>query len=141
MLASIFVRFWCQHASIFPSKIHQKPCKNRFQDASLFRSIFASIFLRISFDFGSQLGAMLTTFSLKTWQARTSRGWFVLGLSFFCGFLGVLAPSWRPLGSIWEGSGLHFGAFWCPFSSEFPNFLAPAFSATLLSPMLKHFLH
>ena len=64
-LASIFARFWCQHASIFLQKIHQNPFKNRSQDASIFRSIFASIFLRFSFDFGSQLGAMLTTFSLK----------------------------------------------------------------------------
>ena len=45
-LALIFVRFLCQHASIFPPKIHQNPPKNRFQDASLFRSIFAWIFRR-----------------------------------------------------------------------------------------------
>ena len=45
-LASIFARFWCQHASIFGPNIHQNPSKNRFQDASLFRSIFASIFRR-----------------------------------------------------------------------------------------------
>ena len=30
--------FKCQHASIFPLKIHQNPSKNRFQNASLFRS-------------------------------------------------------------------------------------------------------
>ena len=115
-LASIFARFWCQHASILPPKIHQNPSKNRFQDASFFRSIFASIFLRFCFDLGGQLGAMLATFSLKIRRPNLTPGSFMLGLSFF-GFLGVLAASWRPLGSIWEGSGLHFGGFWCLFSS------------------------
>ena len=53
--------------------------------------------------------------------------WVVyVGSIFFFNFLGVLAPSWRPLGSIWEGSGLHFGGFWCPFSSQFPSFLIQA---------------
>ena len=62
-----------------------------------------------------------------------------VGPIFFFGFLGVLAPSWRPLGSIWEGSGLHFGGFWCPFSSNFQAFCTHFFSN--LSPMLKHLLH
>ena len=39
----IIARFWCQHASIFLQNIHQNLSKNRFQDASLFRSISASI--------------------------------------------------------------------------------------------------
>ena len=60
-------------------------------------------------------------------------------LAIFCVFLDVLTPSWRPLGSIWEGSGLHLGCFWCPFSSQFPNFCTHIFSN--LSPMLKHLLH
>ncbi|MEC8306122.1 MAG: hypothetical protein VX034_15465, partial [Planctomycetota bacterium] len=77
---SIFARFWCQHASILPPKIHQNPSKNRFQDASFFRSIFASIFLRFCFDFGGQLGAMLATFSLKIQQGYLREGSFLLDL-------------------------------------------------------------
>ena len=83
----------CLH---FPPKIKQHPSKNRSQDASIFRSIFASIFLRFCFDFGRQLGAMLATFSLKTWRLRTSRGWFMLGRSSFSIFW---AP-WPPLGAL-----------------------------------------
>ena len=70
---SILDRSWCQLASIFPPKIHEKPPKNRSQEASFFRSIFASIFYRCLFDFGSQLGAMLATFSSKM-------GWLIRGV-------------------------------------------------------------
>ena len=42
------MRFGCQLASIFLPKIHQNPFKNRSQDASLFRLIFAWIFRRTS---------------------------------------------------------------------------------------------
>ena len=85
-LASIFARFWCQHASIFPPKIHQNPSKNRFQDASLFRSIFASIFLRFWFDFGRQLGAMLATFFFKTRRRIPRQPHSLLRLSSFSVF-------------------------------------------------------
>ena len=106
-LASIFARFWCQHASIFLPKIHQNPSKNRSQDASLFRSIFASIFLRFCFDLGGQLGAMLATFSFKI-RRRYLREWsFVLDLSFFW-FFGC--P-----GSFLAPSGLALGGFGHPF--------------------------
>ena len=77
-LASIFARFWCQHASIFPPKIHQNPSKNRSQDASIFRSIFASIFLRFSFDLGGQLGAMWAAFSAKQGGGNQSPPSFLL---------------------------------------------------------------
>ena len=100
-LASIFVRFWCQHASILPPKIHQNPSKNRFQDASFFRSIFASIFLRFCFDLGGQLGAMLATFSLKIRRPNLTPGSFMLGLSFFS----VFGASWPPLGALWARFG------------------------------------
>ena len=137
-LGSIFARCWRQHASVFLPKIHQNPSKNRFQDASIFRSIFASISLRFSFELGGQLGAMLATFSLKTRQPRTSRGWFMLGLSFFS----VFWVSWLLLGALWarfgrvrasilEAFGAHshqnFQVFWTHFFSN-------------LSPMLKHLL-
>ena len=138
-LASIFVRFWCQHASILPPKIHQNPSKNRFQDASFFRSIFASIFLRFCFDFGSQLGAMLATFSLKTRRRGTSRGWFMLGLSSFS----VFGASWPPLGALWARFGRVRASilevFGAHFLHNFQVFCTHFFSN--LSPMLKHLLH
>ena len=56
---SIFHRFWCQHASIFALKINQNRFKHRSWKASIFWSIFASIFYRFSFDLGGQLGAIL----------------------------------------------------------------------------------
>ena len=36
---------------------------------------------------------------------------FFVASMFFFGFLAFLAPSWRHLGSIWEGLGLDFGGF------------------------------
>ena len=122
-LASMFDRFWCKHASIFLPKIHQNPSKNRSQDASIFRSIFALIFLRFWRPTLSHVGHF---FAQNTAALFKGRGVYV-GSIFFFGFWGVLAPSWRPLGSIWEGSGLHFGGFWYPFSSQFPSFLHPFF--------------
>ena len=44
-LASIFLRFWCQLASIFPPKIHSNRIKNRSWNALIFWSIFTSIFI------------------------------------------------------------------------------------------------
>ena len=57
--------FQCQSASTFPPKIHPNLFKNRSWKASIFRSLCASIFYRFWLDFGSQLGAMLATFSSK----------------------------------------------------------------------------
>ena len=54
-----------EHGSILASQILPNLSKIRSQDASIFRSIFAFIFPRFSFDFGSQLGAMLAFFRLK----------------------------------------------------------------------------
>ena len=153
-LASIFDRFWCQHASILPPKIHQNPSKNRFQDASFFRSIFASIFLRFCFDLGGQLGAMLATFSLKIRRPNLTPGSFMLGLSFFssnrseeisalrvkvnstyrltyspqAGRPGpLLAPSGLDLG----GFELHFGRFLVSIFFTISRFFATIFLATL----------
>ena len=60
-LASIFLRFWCQLAAIFPPKIHPNPIKNRSWQASIFKSIFAWMFSRFGLDFGTQLGAMVAS--------------------------------------------------------------------------------
>ena len=100
-LASIFFRFWCQHASILPPKIHQNPSKNRFQDASFFRSIFASVSLRFCFDLGGQLGAMLATFSLKIRRGYSREGSCLLDLSSFS----VFGPRWPLLGALWARFG------------------------------------
>ena len=53
---------------------------------------------------------MLATFSLKM-GGRCDAALFFVGSMFFFDFLAVLAPSWRHLGSIWEGLGLDFGWF------------------------------
>ena len=108
-LASIFDRFWCQHAFIFPPKVHQKPRKNRSQEASFFQSIFASIVLSIFVRFWrptwSHVGHLFAQNGGPLWDAAL----FFLGSMFFFGFLAVLAPSWRHLGSIFGGLGLDFG--------------------------------
>ena len=101
IFASIFARFWCQHASIFIPKIQQHPSKSRSQDASFFRSICALIFLRFCFNFGTQLGVMLATFSIKIRQRYLGEGFFLLDL---CSS-SVFKASWRPLGAIWARFG------------------------------------
>ena len=98
-LASIFARFWCQHASIFPPKIHQNPSKNRSQDASIFRSIFASIFLRFCFDFGAQIDEQ----SIKTLHLKASIFWSNFGLIFK---------------AFWLHLGAQFGAMLATFSDK-----------------------
>ena len=55
------MRSWCQHASIFPPKTHQKCIKTWTWKASIFWWIFASIFYWFSFNLGGQLGAMLSS--------------------------------------------------------------------------------
>ena len=138
-LASIFARFWCQHASIFPPKIHQNPSKNRSQDASTFRSIFASIFLRCCFDFGGQLGTMLATFSLKTRRPIPRQPHFLLGLSSFS----VFWASWPPLGALWARFGRVRASILEVFGAQFlHNFqvLGSHFFSNL-SPVLKHLLY
>ena len=63
--------------------------------------MFASIFYRFLLDLGSQLGAMLATFSLKMGGAYGVLPSFLLGL---CSF-SVFWPSWPPLGAIWARFG------------------------------------
>ena len=73
-------------------------------------------------DFGSQLGAMLATFSLKMGGSNLEPPSFLFGLRSFS----VFWPSWPPLGAIWArflggwgsilgGFGLYFGRFWALF--------------------------
>ena len=53
------IRSWCQHASIFLPKIHQKCIKTGTWKPSIFWCVFAWIPYRFSFDLGGQLGATL----------------------------------------------------------------------------------
>ena len=49
----------------------------------------------------------------------------------------LMATSWHHLGSILEGSGLHFGGFWQPFFYIFVRF-GEAFVRTVLASFSKH---
>ena len=47
---------------------------------------------------------------------------FFVGSMLLFDFRAALAPSWPHFGSIWEGSGLHFGGFSRPFFLIFVRF-------------------
>ena len=47
---------------------------------------------------------------------------FFVGSMLFFDLGALMAPSWHHLGSILEGSGLHFGGFWRPFFHIFVRF-------------------
>ena len=129
-LFEVGIDFWsilvptCLHfSSKNPPKSFQKSIP-RCIDFSIDVCIdFSSILLRFWKPTWSHVGHF---FAQNTARLTKASGVYV-GSIFFFGFWSVLAPSWCPLGSIWEGSGLHFGGFWCPFSSEFPSFLHPFF--------------
>ena len=104
-----------------------------------------------SIDFCIDFSSILLRFGRPTWShvghffaqksATLSEGRVVcVGSVFFFGFLGVLAPSWRPLGSIWEGSGLHFGGFLVTIFFTISKIFCTNFLSNH-SPMLKHLLH
>ena len=131
--------FWCQLASIFLSQIVQNLFKNRFQKASIFWSILASIFAPFWLHLGIQLGAMLTTFSLKTGGLNLKLPSFLLDLCYFS----IWGPSWPPLGTIWarfwrvwvsilEVFGVHFGGFWSRFGCHVACNFGTFFSCFLL---------
>ena len=132
------IAFRCQLASIFPPKIHQNRIKNRSQDASNFGSIFASIFSPFWLHLGTQVGAMLATFSSKMGGPCATPPPFLLGLCYFS----IFWSSWPPLCPIWarfwkvwasilEVFGLHYGGFWSRFASHvacnFGTFLSCCF--------------
>ena len=73
-IRSNFDPFWCQLASIFLAKIHQNPFKNRFPKPSMFRSIFASIFIPFWLQLGAFLGLKLEpSWPLKSAKSRPRR--------------------------------------------------------------------
>ena len=65
------IPFWFQLASIFPPKIDQNPFQNRFPKPSMFRSIFASIFIPFWLQHGSLLGLKLeSSWPLESAKSR-----------------------------------------------------------------------
>ena len=70
ILASIFYGFWCQLASILVPKIFQNPIKNLSQKSLKFLLILGLIFGSFWLHFGTQVGAMLATFSVKIPKIR-----------------------------------------------------------------------
>ena len=114
----IFDAILLQHASTFAPKAHQNRFKNWSWKASIFWSIFASIFKWFWLDFGSPIGAMLATFSVKMGVRCAVFLSFCLGRCSYSSF----EPSWPPLAknvtcrpSILKGCGLDFRMFWAPF--------------------------
>ena len=114
-----------------PTRLHfgpqnlQHPPKNRSRDASNFWSIFTLIFDRFLVVLGSQLGAMLATFSFKRGGRCERPPSFLMVLC----YLSILEPSWPHLFAVWarfwkvwasilEVFDLHFGGFWSRFGSH-----------------------
>ena len=79
--------------------------------ASIFRSILASIFAPFWLHLGIQLGAMLTPFFAQDGGTEFNGPFFFVGSMLFFDLRALMASSWHHLGSILEGSGLHFGGF------------------------------
>ena len=110
---SILVQTCLHFASKNPPKSFQKSIRRCIDFPIDFYIDFFSILLRIWMPTWNHVGhffAQNTAPGFNTWE-------LYVGSIFFFGFWSILAPSWRPLGSIWEGSGLHFGSFWCLCSS------------------------
>ena len=131
IVGSIFVPTWLHFGSPNPPTSSQKSIPRGINFLIDFYIDFSSILLV----FGSQLGAMLATFSFKMEVPCGVLSSFLGGLC----YLSMFVPSWPPLGSIlegvgvdfqvfcWilgsilEGFGVHFGFFWWPFGSHVLN--------------------
>ena len=109
----ILVPTWLHFSSQNPPKPFQKSIPRCIDFSIDFCIVFSSILLRFWKPTWSHVGHF---FAQNTATLTKTRVFFV-GSIFFFGFLDVLAPSWRHLGSIWEGSGLHFARFWYSFCS------------------------
>ena len=95
------IRSWCQHASIFPPKTHQKCIKTRTWKASIFWWIFASIFYRFSFDLGGQLGAMLASKTRPRRLQEASKMAPKTKCGIFCDFVWILLDFESIFGGFW----------------------------------------
>ena len=99
-------------------------------EASIFASIFSPFWLHL----GTQVGAMLATFSFKMGQWGGTPPPFLLGLCYFSIFWSPWPPLdpfwarfWRVRASILEVFGVHFGGFWCHVACNFGIFLSCSF--------------
>ena len=134
-----FDRFFHPCFFDFLSFFFQKSTKILPKIDSKMHHIFDRFLHRFCFDLGSQLGALLITFSLKIRQRYLREGWFMLGLSSFS----VFWPSWPPLGALWARFGRVRASILEVFGTHFlHNFqsLGSHFFSNL-SPVLKHLLH
>ena len=125
----------CLHfSSKNPPKSFQKSIPRCIVFSIDFCIDFSSILLRFWKPTWSHVGHF---FVQNTATGNAPRVVFVGSMLFF-DFLAVLAPSWPHFGSILEGSGVHFGGFWCPFFYMFVRF-GEAFVRTVLASFSKPF--
>ena len=110
-MVSMFDWFGCQHGLVLAFKVLQNSFINRFQDASFFWSMFASIFSNCGFVLGPKLKPFWQQFLLKWWGLWDAALLFVGPMLFFV-LVGILDSSWPDLGSMLEELDLHFGNFW-----------------------------
>ena len=96
-LGSIFDWFGCQHASIFPSKVHQKPSKNDSKLHRFFDWFLHRFFLRFWSSTWSHVDHL---FVQNVATANEPRVFYVGSIFFFCFW-----ESWPPLGSLWARFG------------------------------------
>ena len=115
----------------FASKIHQNCVKNRSREASKKQFIFVSVFNRFVIDFGTQLGAMLATFSARMKRCCGSPPLFLLRCFFEPIFFEILthlgfhvAPFWCQVGSMLAPCCCHFGAKLAVSWATWPHELA-----------------
>ena len=81
---------------------------------------------------------MLTPFFAQDGGTEFNGPFFFVGSMLFFDLRALMASSWHHLGSILEGSGLHFGGFWRPFFHIFVRF-GEAFARTVLASFSKPF--
>ena len=126
--ALIFHRFWCQHASIFGPKIQQNRFKHRSGKASIFWSIFASMFINFWSILEANLEPCWPQFPPKWGGACGAPPSFLLGICCYS----VLGLSWTPLGSV----GLDFGRFGPRFGRFLGSILEVSWSRFGSHPLL-----
>ena len=118
-------RFFIDFGANMPSFSFQQSTKNASK-SQLGRHHFLIDFcidsLSILARFGKPTWSHVGHIFLQNGGALWHAPLFFVGFMFFFGFLAVLAPSWRHLGSILEGLGVDFGSFRCPFSFYFLSF-------------------
>ena len=112
IFGSILVPTWLHFGSQNPPKSSQKSIP---KGINFLIDFYIDFFLSIFDCFGrptwGHVGHIFLQNGAVLWDAAP----LFVGFMLFLAFLALLAPSWRHLGSILEGLGLHFGGFWDPF--------------------------